>query len=196
MVSSGLVENTSVSHYRLSVHLIIAFTILSSLFWIFLNTLYKTKKKFFELNRNYISIKVLLIFVFIQIVLGAFVSGLDAGRIYQTWPLMNEKFYPDDLLFDNLFNFNQPFIVQFFHRNVAYAIFFISIYLGISIFKKKDVRLYNHFLLFIFVILLQIGLGVSVLMTGVNTYLASMHQISSIFLVVSTLKLYHYSIRS
>ena len=184
MVSSGLVENTSVSHYRLSVHLIIAFTILSSLFWIFLNTLYKTKKKFFELNRNYISLKVLLIFVFIQIVLGAFVSGLDAGRIYQTWPLMNEKFYPDDLLFDNLFNFNQPSIVQFFHRNVAYVIFFISIYLGISIFKKKDVRLYNHFLLFFFVILLQIGLGVSVLMTGVNTYLASMHQISSIFLVV------------
>ena len=49
MVKSGLVENTSVSHYRLSIHLFIAFTILSSLYWIFLNSLNKTQKSFFNL---------------------------------------------------------------------------------------------------------------------------------------------------
>ena len=74
MVKSGLIENTSVSHYRLSIHLFIAFTIFSSLIWILLNSLKMTKKKFFQFNYNYFSVKLLLILLFLQIILGAFVS--------------------------------------------------------------------------------------------------------------------------
>ena len=125
MVKSGLVENTSVSHYRLSIHLFIAFTILSSLYWIFLNSLNKTQKKFFQFNYNYILLKLLLILLFFQIIFGAFVSGLDAGKIYQTWPLMGGNYFPDDILLKDFFNFNLPSFVQFFHRNTAYLIFFI-----------------------------------------------------------------------
>jgi len=194
MVTSGLVENTSVSHYRLSVHLIMAFTILSFLFWILLNFFYNTKKKIFNFKDNTSPIKILLIFIYIQIILGAFVSGLDAGKIYQTWPLMNSSYFPDDASFNNFFNLAHPSIVQFLHRNVAYIIFFITIYLGYRVFIKRDVKLYNNFLLFFFVILIQIVLGISVLISGANIYFASMHQISTIFLVLTALSLYHRSI--
>jgi len=139
MVKSGLVENISVSHYRLSIHLFIAFSILSSLFWILLNSLNKSNKIFFQFNRNNIVLKFLLIFLFIQIILGAFVSGLDAGKVYQTWPLMNGSYFPDDTTIKNLFNLNLPSAVQFLHRNIAYLIFFIFLYFVFNVLKKKRV---------------------------------------------------------
>ena len=196
MVTSGLVENTSVSHYRLSIHLLMAFSILSSLLWIFLNSFFKTEKKFFQLNYNNITLKILLFLMFIQIIFGAFVSGLDAGKVYQTWPLMNQSYFPDDASLGNLFNLSQPSIVQFFHRNIAYLIFFLSIGVGFNIFIKKKAFLYRIFLFFFLTIITQVILGISVLITGVNLYLASMHQISSIFLIGAALNLYYRSIRT
>ena len=196
MVKSGLVENVSVSHYRLSIHLFIAFTILSSLVWISFNFSNNEKKNFLQLNLNYISLKLLLIFLYTQIILGAFVSGLDAGKIYQTWPLMNNSYFPDDVPLNNFFNFNNPSVVQFIHRNIAYLIFFFSIYLGFKIFKNKVVALYKYYIFFMLLVSLQIVLGILVLMSGANIYFASMHQITSIFLIISVLKVYHSSIRS
>jgi|TARA_B110000259_G_C14025473_1_gene404529 cytochrome c oxidase assembly protein subunit 15 len=194
MVSSGLIENTTVSHYRLSAHLFLAFSILSSLFWILLNSLNKSNFFFFNLNSCYNSLKLLLVFIFIQIILGAFVSGLDAGRIYQTWPFMNGSYFPDDTSFKNFFSFNQASTVQFIHRNIAYVIFFITLYVGYKIYKKSDTKLYKIFLLFFSIIIIQIILGIFVLVSGANIYFASMHQISSIFLTLIALKLYHRSI--
>jgi len=196
MVKSGLVENVSVSHYRLSIHLFIAFTILSSLVWISFNFSNNEKKNFLQLNLNYISLKLLLIFLYTQIILGAFVSGLDAGKIYQTWPLMNNSYFPDDVPLNNFFNFNNPSVVQFIHRNIAYLIFFFSIYLGFKIFKNKVIALYKYYIFFMLLVSLQIVLGILVLMSGANIYFASMHQITSIFLIISVLKVYHSSIRS
>ena len=196
MVKSGLVENTSVSHYRLSIHLFIAFTILSSLYWIFLNSLNKTQKKFFQFNYNYILLKLLLILLFFQIIFGAFVSGLDAGKIYQTWPLMGGNYFPDDILLKDFFNFNLPSFVQFFHRNTAYLIFFISLYLAFKIFKRKKTHLYKNLYIYFLFIFTQIVLGILVLISGANIYLASLHQISSIFLILAIISLYYRSIRS
>ena len=90
MVKSGLINLVSVSHYRLSVHLILAFIIISILFWIYLNLKIDSYKNFF--NFENLLIKSLLILVYLQIIMGAFVSGLDAGMIYQTWPKMNFSF--------------------------------------------------------------------------------------------------------
>ena len=196
MVKSGLIENTTVSHYRLSIHLFFAFSILSSIIWIKLNFFNKTKKKFFQLNSNNFYLKCLLLLLFVQIILGAFVSGLDAGKIYQTWPLMNGGYLPNDIPLNNFFNFNEPSFVQFLHRNVAYIIFILSVYVGIKIFKRKEVKQYNFFLLYFLVIFLQIILGILVLISGVNIYIASMHQISSIFLIVTAINLYYGSIRT
>jgi cytochrome c oxidase assembly protein subunit 15 len=171
MVKSGLTENVTVSHYRLSLHLFIAFIILSSLIWIYMNIYFQTNKIFFQLDKNFIHIKILLLLIFFQIIIGAFVSGLDAGKIYQTWPLMNESYFPSDNFSDNLFNFEDPSFVQFLHRNIAYVIF-------------------------IFLIFLQVLLGILILFSNVNIYLASLHQVSSIFLIVSSLNLYFRSIRT
>ena len=196
MVKSGLTENVTVSHYRLSLHLFIAFIILSSLIWIYMNIYFQTNKIFFQLDKNFIHIKILLLLIFFQIIIGAFVSGLDAGKIYQTWPLMNESYFPSDNFSDNLFNFEDPSFVQFLHRNIAYVIFILSIYSGFSIYRNKIKDLYNSYLIFIFLIFLQVLLGILILFSNVNIYLASLHQVSSIFLIVSSLNLYFRSIRT
>lgn len=199
MVKSGLVENVSVSHFRLSLHLVTAFILLSSLIWLFMNFIKKSDKLFFNLNASYITIKLILLLIFIQIIIGAFVSGLDAGRIYQTWPLMNNTYFPDDVKIDSLvdlFNFNNHSLVQFFHRNLAYLILFLSLYIGFFILKKNIQGLIKPYIFFITIIFTQIILGILVLYSGVNLYLASLHQISSIILIISCLNLYHQSIRS
>ncbi|MDA7606403.1 COX15/CtaA family protein [Pelagibacteraceae bacterium] len=196
MVKSGLSENVTVSHYRLSIHLFIAFSILSSIVWLLFNSLNNDKKKFFQLNFDHIILKVLLVCIYIQIILGAFVSGLDAGKIYQSWPLMNGDYFPDDVTLENFLNFNQPSVVQFFHRNVAYCIFFLTIFFGYNIYKMQKTKLFSIYLFFLLFIIIQIVLGISVLLSGANIYFASLHQISSIFLIIAILKLYHRSISS
>ena len=132
--------------------------------------------------------------IFTQIIFGAFVSGLDAGKIYQTWPLMNNSYFPDDSYLINVLNFDNQSIVQFIHRNLAYVIFFISLFIGYQIIFKKIIKLIRSYYIFIFFIVLQIVLGIITLLSNVNIYIASMHQISSIFLVIFSLKLYHRSI--
>ena len=199
MVQSGLIDKVSVSHYRLSIHLLLAFVILSSLFWIYLNYKKSVNKSFFNLKKNFLSIKILFFFIFLQIILGAFVSGLDAGKIYQTWPLMNGGYFPNDFIALNIidyFDFNNHSLVQFFHRNLAYLIFILTIYIGIIILKHKKEELFKPYFLFFFIILIQIFLGIMVLLTSTNLYFASLHQISTIFLIVSSLNLYHNSLSS
>ena len=95
MVSSGLIDRTDVSQYRLSLHLTLAFIILFFLFWNYLDIL----KLNFEKNKKKLPYLLPYIFIFLillQISIGALVSGLDAGKIYTTWPLMGENYFPDD----------------------------------------------------------------------------------------------------
>ena len=198
MVQSGLVNDITVSHYRLSLHLLIAFIILSSIFWIYLNFTNDVNKKFFNFSNKFISIKIFLLLIFLQIVFGAFVSGLDAGKVYQTWPLMNDSYFPNDLSIKNiqdLFNFDNHSLVQFLHRNIAYLIFFLTVYIGYVIFNNKINFLYNSYLALLVVVLLQIILGIITLLSNLNLQIASLHQISSIFLVILSIRLYHLSIK-
>ena len=161
-----------------------------------MNYFTKQKLDFLQINLNFLFLKVLIFLIFIQIIVGAFVSGLDAGRIYQTWPLMNNKYLPDDYALNELINLNNPSFVQFIHRNIAYLIFFLTIYVGFFIYKNKIVKLYNSYLIFFLFIVLQVVLGILTLFSNLNILLASSHQISSIFLVAFSLNLYHRSIRS
>ena len=124
MVKSGLTERTDVSHYRLSIHLTLAFIIFILLFWNCLT--YKNSKTFFSNKKNtfYLSL-IFLILIMIQIFVGALVSGLDAGQIYNSWPLMNNNYFPDDSNIKNFFSLetlNNPSLLQFIHRNIAYLI--------------------------------------------------------------------------
>ncbi len=185
MVSSGLVDRVDVSHYRLSVHLLVAFLILSLIFWNYL-----TLKNIYisQNNLNYFLPLLFLFFIFCQISIGAFVSGMDAGKIYNSWPLMGSSYFPDDNRIDSLFSlsaFNDPSLVQFIHRNLAYFILFFYVYILIKVFKKKIKNLYFSTIVIGFLLVLQIVLGIFTLIYGAQIILASMHQISSIFLVSS-----------
>ncbi len=181
MVSSGLVDRVDVSHFRLSVHLLFAFLILSLIFWNFLKTKVKLN------NQNTINIFFPLTFlalIYIQISIGAFVSGMDAGKIYNSWPLMGNSFFPDDNTFINLFKisaFSDPSLVQFIHRNLAYVIGLFYLYIFFNIYKNKITNLYKPINALGFFIILQIVLGIFTLLYGAQIIIASMHQISSIF---------------
>ena len=186
MVSSGLVDRVDVSHFRLSIHLLIAFIILSLIFWNYLklNLSYNTTNKI-----NPLIPLVFLTLVFTQIVIGAFVSGMDAGKIYNSWPNMGTSYFPDDNEFVNLFKlsaFSDPSLVQFIHRNLAYIIGFYYLFMFYKIYKDKIFDLYNSINLLGFFILLQIFLGIITVLYGAHIYIASMHQISSIFSVSYT----------
>ncbi len=190
MVQSGLVENTTVSHFRLAVHLNIALILFVSIFWYFLNILKFKSKYFFYVNKEDFFIKFFVIILFLQITLGAFTSGLDAGQIYQTWPSMNNKFLPDDYDFRNIIIkdiFNDPSVVQFLHRMMAYLIlvYFLSI-LIYSLINKKT-YLYKYLFFVTIMIFAQIILGILTLTSGLNIILASLHQISTTILLVSSM---------
>ena len=185
MVSSGLIDRIDVSHFRLSIHLLTAFIILSLIFWNYL----KIKKGDVILNKMSSIIPFLfLILVFTQIVIGAFVSGMDAGKIYNSWPFMGSSYFPDDNDLINLFKlsaFSDPSLVQFMHRNLAYIITIFYLYIFYKVYKNRMYELYKPINMVGLFIILQIVLGVFTINYGAQIYIASMHQISSIFLVSS-----------
>ena len=198
MVKSGLVNNVSVSHYRLSLHLSLALIIISIIFWLILNIKRNSFKSFFQITKHSLPVFLVILLIFSQIILGAFVSGLDAGKIYQTWPLMDQSYIPGDLEIKHtydLFDFNNHSLVQFYHRNLAYVITLFITILGMLIFINKTKKLYQPlFYVFLF-ISFQVFLGIFTLISGLNIYLASAHQICSVLLVFSSINLYYYYIK-
>ncbi len=187
MVSSGLVERVDVSHYRLSLHLTIAFVILSIIFWKFLEL---TNVKSMEIPIKLFQVKTFLLLLFIQLIFGAFVSGMDAGTIYNTWPLMGTSYFPDDSKFLEFFEINflaDPSLMQFIHRNLAYIIFFYYLYLLFIVIKTKISFFYVPILIIGLILLFQIFLGVLTILSGVKIIYASLHQINSILIILSTL---------
>ena len=186
MVSSGLVDRIDVSHYRLSVHLVLAFLILSLIFWSYLKITVRNNNQSFRINR-FIPF-CFLILIFVQIAIGAFVSGMDAGKIYNSWPLMGSTYFPNDNNISNLFKlsaFDDPSLVQFIHRNLAYVISIFYLLILFKIYKNKIYDLYKSVNLLGIIIIIQIFLGIFTILYGAQILIASMHQLSSIFLVSS-----------
>ena len=187
MVSSGLVNRVDVSHYRLSLHLVTAFLILSVLFWKFLKL---TKLQIHFTSINLSLIKFFLFLIYLQLIIGAFVSGMDAGTIYNTWPLMGSSYFPDDSKFVEFFSinlFDNPSIVQFVHRNLAYLIVGIYIYILFFIYNDRNEIFKKPVLIIGASLFLQIVLGILTLLSGVKIIYASLHQINSILIILSTL---------
>lgn len=189
MVSSGLVDNTDVSHYRLALHLSIAFFILSVVFWFLLENL-QIKKNKDKISTSFLSI--FLFFLILQIILGAFLAGLDGGLIYNTWPDMNGKFIPTDINKIDLLKISSssnPTVIQFYHRLVAYLIIFLLIVLNYIYYYKKIPM--NNVNILNIAVFIQVLLGVITLITGVEIKYASVHQLGSIFVLLSFLFIYY-----
>ena len=185
MVSSGLIENNDVSHFRLSIHLSLALFILCLIIWFILD-IFKIER-FHEKLSNFFLLFVLKLII-IQIVLGAFLSGLDGGLIYNSWPDMNGSFFPDDVEFKDIVNtqlFNNASLVQFLHRITAYLLLFFIIILNYFFIKNKlNIK---NIILFDVAILVQFFLGILTLVSGVEIKYASLHQLGSIFVLTSYL---------
>ncbi len=183
MVSSGLVDRVDVSHFRLSLHLVVAFLILSLILWNYLK-LNITLNSDTKLN---LAIPYIFLFlIFLQIIVGAFVSGMDAGMIYNSWPLMGNSYFPDDNKLINLFTLtalNDASLVQFIHRNLAYLIICFYIFIFFKVYINKIFKCFFAIKILGFLLFIQIILGILTLINDVQIVLASLHQLSSIFLV-------------
>ena len=155
-------------------------------------------KNFFTIENKSFPFLLLIFIVFLQIIFGAFVSGLDAGKIYQTWPLMGTNYFPDDLILKKIFdlvNFDSHSLVQFYHRNLAYFISLYIFFLALFIYKSKYQKLYRPMFFLLVVLFIQIILGILTLISDLNILIAASHQISSVILVLSSLNLYYLSIK-
>ena len=183
MVKSGLVNNTDVSHYRLALHLGVALLVLSMTFWFILEKL-KIKKFINRLNNKFILI--FLFLILIQIILGVFLAGLNGGLLYNSWPDMNGNFFPSDIIRNDLYNsqiFDNPSVIQFYHRITAYLLILILFILNILFYKNK--MEFKPILILNLAVFFQVFLGIMTLITGVKIYYASLHQLGSVFVLIS-----------
>ena len=125
-----------------------------------------------------------------QLIIGAFVSGMDAGKIYNTWPLMGVNYFPDDSNFKEFLNlkvFDNPSIVQFIHRNLAYLIILIYALILLKVINTGNKKFYKPIIVIGLTLVFQIFLGVITILSGVKMLFASLHQINSILIILSTL---------
>ncbi len=187
MVKSGLILQPYVSHFRLAGHLIIAIIIYNLLF-------YQLMKNSFDilLNEQTISLNlaklcclVTISIVYIQIFLGGLVAGLDAGQVYNSFPLMGNNFIPEELAFKLLTidSLSDPVIVQFFHRMGAYMLCVSAGFLVVSLIKTKHPKLNKVAYYIVGVLLLQMLAGIVTILYSVPVLIALLHQICAIILL-------------
>ncbi len=198
MVMSGLVDRPSVSHYRLAAHLITALFLFSYIFWVALDLIQPLRRPVNSLyNRLFKFSLVLLFLLTAQIIYGAFVAGLKAGFIFNTYPLMAGSYVHPSIwgalsetgasaLFDHVVT------VQFIHRNLA--IFLVG--LGVFVWWKfkgnvidLNIRYTLHVMLLVFA--LQFLLGVFTLINVVPAWLGVLHQFGAILLLAVLVYLVH-----
>jgi len=189
MVKSGLKDQPAVSHYRLAIHLCAALGVYTYIIYLMIkiktpklieNIQVKTKAKKWAL--------ISLFLIVIQIIYGAFVAGLKAGLIFNTWPKMGNVWI-SPVVYEKLSSmgflsiFDEPVTVQFIHRIIPYLILIPVFYL----FKIKDpiVRKQTYYLGGFW--LLQVFLGVTTLLFGVPVWLGVMHQLGAVALLSASL---------
>jgi len=171
MVSSGLTELTSVSQYRLAAHLSAALLLFLALIWV-ARRLGPAPARADGTDRG--GAAILLALVFLQIVAGAFVAGLDAGMGYNTWPLMDGALVPPGLgvmdpWWKNLFE--NALTVQFIHRTIAYV---LVLYVGVLWVWRRGAGGWLPRIALL--VVLQAALGIATLVLAVPLPLAIGHQ--------------------
>lgn len=188
MVASGLShDRVDVSQYRLATHLGVAFVILGALFWLWRNQceLWPPRRLDRKLQKR---TGLLAILIFLQIIAGAFVAGLHAGKTYNTWPLMDGDLIPSS------YGQLQPFwknafeniaAVQFNHRTLAYIILGLAIWVLVS--SRINRRVQNNMIILFWILIWQIILGIWTLLAGDPLWLALLHQFSAIFVFLAVI---------
>ena len=193
MVKSGLVDNPSVSQYRLTAHLIAAFLIYAYMLWVALTLLFPSKST--EKHPWYGKTLALTSLIIVTIISGGFVAGLKAGKIYNTFPKMGEYWIPPDFLaldppwrnfFDNMA------AVQFDHRILAMATFALIVAYWAKLRKSNlPARIRRGVNALLHTAVLQVTLGISTLLLVVPIFLAATHQAVAMLLFTIAIYLCH-----
>ena len=184
MVSSGLSERTDVSHYRLAVHLLTALLILAGLIWTALDLRALAADPAARPSCLTPLAAVTAVILFIQLLFGAWVAGLNAGWASDTWPLMNGHIFPENAQFLGLSSLsNDPHLVHFIHRWWAWVAVAALILLARAARKAgsrpASIAIHSAFGT-------QILLGIATVMSGMNITLAVLHQAVGALLVAAT----------
>lgn len=193
MVRSGLVERTDVSQYRLAAHLSAAVLIFGYIFWVATRMRRERPVSADERPSLRLSATALTAAVFLQIALGAFVAGLDAGQGYNTWPLMDGAIVPAGLgamspWYLNLFE--NALTVQFNHRLVAYLVLIWAVaHASFTVVRTGSGPVALSAALVAAVTLLQVVLGITTLLAQVPLALALLHQ--GVAILLFALVLWH-----
>jgi cytochrome c oxidase assembly protein subunit 15 len=185
MVKSGLVKDPDVSHYRLAMHLVTAFITFAYTFWVALGLIYSEKIRANQFIKRLIW--VLLPLVLIQIIWGAYVAGLNAGMVYNTWPKMGDLWVAEGVSAMKPWwaNFVEGIAgVQFIHRYLAYlvvAIVLIAFFRG----RKTELEATQRKALnvLVFAVSCQFVLGVFTLILQVPITLGLLHQLGAFVLL-------------
>lgn len=206
MVSSGLGgQNVDVASYRLATHLGLAFIIFGFIAW-YVFLLGRTEGDLLQARRAregklFGMTTGLLHFAFLQILLGALVAGIDAGRGFPTWPDMNGLFFPayafyvpdgagGSLPIWHAF-FENPGLVQFVHRMSGYGVFVFGIVVwlrGRKSAHRATRQAYNWMMTMLFG---QVVLGIVTVLTAAQLHTAIAHQVGAVILWVLILRARH-----
>lgn len=185
MVASGLVERTDVSHIRLAVHLLTALFILAGIVWTALDLM--------ALYRNRLAAPARLtrlgagaiVALFVQLLFGALTAGLDAGYAFSSWPLMGDAWFPagTPMMTPAIANvFDNPVVVQFIHRWFAFVAAGLLVWAAARAIGHGALR---AGWLVILLVVVQIGLGIATLLSGVQIDIAVAHQANAALLLIA-----------
>ncbi len=185
MVKSGLFAGVAVSHFRLSVHLLLALTLLSGLVWTALDLMNLARYPHARPARLKPLAIIVAAAVYIQLLYGAWVAGMGAGKVTQNWPMMSDGFLPTGVDWSQGYAHafsSDPYLVHFIHRWWAWVAVVALVVLARRVKAAGDRRasVAIHALLGT-----QILLGIATVMTGVNIVLATAHQATGALLVAS-----------
>ena len=182
MVASGLETRTDVSHFRLAAHLLTALFILAGLIWTALD-LQAHPQSPARLTGLSLTVAAIL---FLQLLLGAWVAGLNAGYVTQEWPLMGDSFWPAGIDWSRgawLALTHDPILIHFLHRWWAWVAVAALIVMARKL-KQNQARSISLTIHSAFGV--QILLGIATVMTGMNIVLAVLHQAVGALLVAAT----------
>jgi cytochrome c oxidase assembly protein subunit 15 len=204
MVSSGLKgQMVDVASYRLAIHLGLAFVIFGLIAWYYF-LLGRKESELLQARRvGEVSLKALssglMYLAFLQILLGALVAGIDAGRGFPSWPDMNGQFFPayafyvpDGAVWRAFFE--NPGLVQFNHRMVAYLLFALGVVAWLRGRKSAHRATRRAFHALAAMLVLQMLLGIYTALTAATVHVAIAHQIGAVVLWVLIIRARHLSI--
>ena len=198
MVSSGVTTGEAildVASYRLATHLGLAFVILGFITWYAL-MLGRPEKDLMQARRAkeaklFGMSTGLLHFAFLQILLGALVAGIDAGRYFVDWPMMQGQFFPPDAfniapIWRNFFE--NPGLVQFMHRMAGYLLFAFAIVVWLRGRKSAHPKTRTAFNMMMLAMAGQIVLGIVTVLNAAPVHIAIWHQVLAVVLWVLILR--------